>query len=321
MSKPLYPPIKYPGGKRQLVPEFLKRFPDDISLLCEPFFGGGSLGLRLAGEGRLRKLIAGEACGPVRAFWQALADHPDALATHIKALSEPSKRMMSEPTPLENFLDWRGVLNGFVARGNLGPLTGALFYALNRTCNNGIVRFNQDGEFNVPIGKKQDGSFHRFKPDFKHLDRCRRALRGAGFEIYPSWLEAMRQIPQPGWAIYLDPPYTGGFVGYTPEGWHSDDDILLYTEAARYGQDHRLVLSQPDTEWARDCCSSLLKGWQVDRVEVGRPANSDGKGRGPVGELLIWNKPAERAIVDIKPQIAGLSADLVLMDDIVGNLA
>jgi DNA adenine methylase len=214
------------------------------------------------------------------------------------------------------------VLNGFVARGNLGPLTGALFYALNRTCNNGIVRFNQDGEFNVPIGKKQDGSFHRFKPDFEHLDRCRRALRGAGFEIHPSWKQAMRAIYGSLAPVchYMDPPYTGGFVGYTPEGWSSDDDIEVYEACKTAGEmGDRVVLSQPDTEWARDCASSILKGWQVDRVEVGRPANSDGKGRGPVGELLIWNKPAERTIVDIKPQIAGLSADLVLMDDIVGD--
>lgn len=63
-----------------------------------------------------------------------------------------------------------------------------------------------------------------------------------------------------------------------------------------------MVLSQPDTEWARDCCSGILKGWQVDRLEVARPANSDGEGRGPVGELLIWNKPVERVTVPVQSE-------------------
>jgi hypothetical protein len=69
---PLRSPIKYPGGKRKLIPEILQRLPTDLSLLCEPFFGGGSLGLQLAGEGKLRRLVAGEACEPVRALWEAL---------------------------------------------------------------------------------------------------------------------------------------------------------------------------------------------------------------------------------------------------------
>jgi DNA adenine methylase len=297
MSKPLYPPIKYPGGKRQLVPGIRQRFPDDISLLCEPFFGGGSLGLRLAGEGRLRKLVTGEACGPVRAFWEQLLNNESGLF-----LSASDLVVEFDKNPVQAFEWTRNRLN---MRRDYPHMQAAQFLALNQTCNNGIVRFNSAGEFNVPVGKRQDGSFHRFKPDFEHLDRCRRALRGANFQILPGWEDALcAERDWHGWSIYADPPYTGGFVGYTPEGWTSDDDIKLYEALLiRAHRGARVVLSQPDTEWARDCCSSLLKGWQVDRVEVGRPANSDGKGRGPVGELLIWNKPAERSIVDMKPPL------------------
>jgi hypothetical protein len=60
---------------------------------------------------------------------------------------------------------------------------------------------------------------------------------------------------------------------------------------------------------------------------VGRPINSDGQGRGPVGELLIWNKPVERVSVFVPDRVtrifknlreeplSGVKADLVLTDD------
>lgn len=289
---PLRSPIKYPGGKRKLIPEILQRLPADLSLLCEPFFGGGSLGLQLAGEGKLRRLVAGEACEPVRALWEGLANGKHVVEAHLRVFAE----LANQKGPLEFYDYCRRELN---AGGHDSSLQAALLLALNKTCNNGIVRFNRAGEFNVSIGKKQDGSFHRFKPDFDHLDRCQRALRGAGFQIHSTWTEALAAAND-GWSVYADPPYTGGFVGYTPEGWTSDDDIKLFTGlawASDYGA--RVVLSQPDTEWSRDCCAQLLKGWQVDSLGVGRPVNSDGEGRGPVGELLIWNKPVERVTVPV----------------------
>lgn len=305
---PLRSPIKYPGGKRKLFAEINQRLPAGSFKYAEPFFGGGSIGLQLAGEGRLTRLVAGEACGPVRAFWEAL--HTGTLPGGIH---EWIMRMSTDRGP-EDFALWRNRLNRLVKsdqlekHADLRAKMGALFYALNQTCMNGLVRFNSSGEFNAPIGKKQDSSFHRFKPDFDHLDRCQRALRGAAFQIYPTWAEALAPIadgwtperPRDYWSVYADPPYTGGFVGYTPEGWTSDDDIKLFTGlawAADYGA--RVVLSQPDTEWSRDCCAQLLKGWQVDSLGVGRPVNSDGEGRGPVGELLIWNKPVERVTVPV----------------------
>lgn len=302
---PLRSPIKYPGGKRKLFTEINQRLPPGSFKYAEPFFGGGSIGLQLAGEGRLTRLVAGEACGPVRAFWEAL--HTGTLPGGIH---EWIMRMSTDRGP-EDFALWRNRLNRLVKsdqlekHADLRAKMGALFYALNQTCMNGLVRFNSSGEFNAPIGKKQDSSYYQFQPDFEHLDRVRAALVGARFEIRPSWRAVTELVMgddgEPSqWAIYMDPPYTGGFVDYTAEGWSTDDDIELYEAARELGTVRgRVVISQPDTEWARDCCDSILKGWQVDKIQVGRPINSDGQGRGPVGELLIWNKPVEKVWVPV----------------------
>ena len=332
---PLRSPIKYPGGKRKLIPEILQRLPVDLSLLCEPFFGGGSLGLQLAGEGKLRRLVAGEASIPVHAFWRVLTDENNPSLSGVRSQLHKIQQATMTPTLYGRI---RHEMNSIVKTLDLGKTDGwtqtvaAQFLWLNHVCNNGIVRFNQAGEFNVPIGKKQDGSFHRFKPDFDHLERCQRALRGAAFQIYPTWMEALaladladgwtpERARAGDWSVYADPPYTGGFVGYTPEGWTSDDDIKLFTAlawASDYGA--RVVLSQPDTEWSRDCCAQLLKGWQVDSLGVGRPVNSDGEGRGPVGELLIWNKPVELVMaqvdIDLRLRAGHPRVDTVVFDDI-----
>jgi len=308
--QPLTSPLKYPGGKRKLFAEINKRLPSGSFKYAEPFWGGGSIGVRLAGEGRLVQLVAGEACGPVRAFWEALAGRLRNVA-FADLLQRASKRTFEDPQAAFN--DHREALNCYAANGvqpGAYDYAGALLLTLNKTCMNGLVRFNSKGEFNVPIGRRQDGSFYRFQPDFEHLDRVRAALVGAQFEVWPHWMSVLGRIPQDdasGWAIYADPPYTGGFVDYTAEGWHSDDDIELFEDLRTQGErGARVILSQPDTEWARDCCSSLLKGWQVDKLEVGRPINSDGQGRGPVGELLIWNKPAETVVVDMRPTVDAL---------------
>jgi DNA adenine methylase len=313
--QPLLSPLKYPGGKRKLFAEVEKRLPSGSFKYAEPFFGGGSIGVRLAGEGRLVQLVAGEACGPVRAFWEQLVGEGATFDAEmrqrgplVQQVIEVDMQVLLCTDPIKLFEGRRHALNS----GEAEPARlGALLYALNKTCMNGLVRFNSRGEFNVPIGRRQDGSFYRFQPDYEHLDRVRAALVGAGFQIFPSWRAVtelvMHSDGDPSqWAIYFDPPYTGGFVDYTAEGWTSDDDIELYEAARELGavREH-VILSQPDTEWARDCCAQLLKGWQVDSLGVGRPVNSDGEGRGPVGELLIWNKPVERVTVpvDIDPRL------------------
>jgi DNA adenine methylase len=312
--QPLTSPLKYPGGKRKLFAEVKKRLPQGSFKYAEPFFGGGSIGVRLAGEGRLVQLVAGEACGPVRAFWEQLVGEGATFDAEmrqrgplVQQVIEVDMQVLLCTDPIKLFEGRRHALNS----GEAEPARlGALLYALNKTCMNGLVRFNSRGEFNVPIGRRQDGSFYRFQPDFEHLDRVRAALVGAQFEVWPHWMSVLGRIPQDdasGWAIYADPPYTGGFVDYTAEGWHSDDDIELFEDLGEQAaRGARVILSQPDTEWARDCCASLLKGWRVDKLEVGRPINSDGQGRGPVGELLIWNKPTAKVVVPFVRAMPGM---------------
>lgn len=283
-------PLKYPGGKRRLLTEIISRLPQGSFPLAETHAGGLSLSLALAGQGRLSRALAGEACAPVRAFWQFLTKHMHSATSFVASFDVVVQQFRDDPP---GAFEWaRNCLNRHANDHALNYEQAIFFYALNHTCMNGLVRFNSAGEFNAPIGRA-DGRFHRFEPDYELLARCAAALRGAKFEIRPSYKDAIREAGA-GWGVYCDPPYTGGFVAYTPEGWSSDDDIELFTLCAKAGlRGARVVISQPDTPWARDCAAAILPGWQIDAIGVARPINSDGGGRGPVGELLIWNAPGE----------------------------
>ncbi len=90
-----------------------------------------------------------------------------------------------------------------------------LFYFLNRTCFNGLCRFNQSGEFNVPFGtyKKINyvSDFHQYQ------------------ELFASWkftsadLEALPL--ESGDFIYADPPYDVEFTTYSAGGFSWGDQV------------------------------------------------------------------------------------------------
>src|SRR5262249_28100694 len=84
-----------------------------------------------------------------------------------------------------------------------------LFYYLNRTCFNGLCRFNASGEFNVPFGRYKAISYTR---DFREYQG---ALSG--------WVFAtgdFEDIPtEPDDFIYADPPYDVEFTSYSAGGF------------------------------------------------------------------------------------------------------
>lgn len=85
-----------------------------------------------------------------------------------------------------------------------------LFYYLNRTCFNGLCRFNQSGSFNVPFGSY---SYElNYTPDFE-------AYRVA-FEAWDFMDVDFESIEfNPDDFIYADPPYDVEFTAYSQGGF------------------------------------------------------------------------------------------------------
>lgn len=107
------------------------------------------------------------------------------------------------------------------------------FLFLNRSCFNGVVRFNRRGEFNVPFGHKPQ----RFAPAYitkivNQIGWAAKQMRGKEWEFrVADWEEALADA-QPRDFVYLDPPYIGRHADYY-QSWTDMQAVKLSQTAKR----------------------------------------------------------------------------------------
>jgi DNA adenine methylase len=196
---PLKPPLKWAGGKRWLASHVVALWDSSTSRrYVEPFCGGLAVALTLQPKVAI------------------LND----INPHLINFYRQVQKGLSVNIEMENdeslFYEHRDRFNE-LARGNkLGtPEAAQLFYYLNRTCFNGLCRFNQSGEFNVPFGTYSSinyvSDFHGYRQVFKQW-------RFSNLDI--SEVELERDD-----FVYADPPYDVEFTAYSAGGFSWDDQV------------------------------------------------------------------------------------------------
>jgi len=101
------------------------------------------------------------------------------------------------------------------------------FLFLNRSCFNGVMRFNRQGKFNVPYCHKKD----RFAPAYitKITNQVRRAAEVISVHDWTFRVADFRNTlsqAQPTDIVYADPPYAGRHVDYF-NSWSGSDEAEL----------------------------------------------------------------------------------------------
>ena len=261
------PIVKWAGGKRRLAKQIAAKFPPHVDTCLEPFAGGAAVSLEMLAQGKCSWVVLSDANVELINAYRMLRDETEELITRLQALAD------------------RHTADLYFAVRDSKPhscLDRAMrFLYLNATCFNGLYRVNSAGEFNVPIGRyakpkicdaENLRTFSKLLAE--HVD-----LRCEDFEN-ARWL--LEETCSAG--VYFDPPYHETFTGYTPNGFTEADQVrlaLLFDEITQRG--HHVVLSNSDTPLIR----ALYGAHEIEVVKAGRAINSDGKGRGAVGELLI----------------------------------
>ena len=251
----LSPPLKWAGGKRWLVPTLAGLYaPHRSRRLVEPFAGGLAVSLGLL---------------PDRALLSDINPHAINFYRWLQ-------RGLIINCPMSNdrasFDDARARFNELIRQGLSDSKNAAeLFYYLNRTCFNGLCRFNRKGEFNVPFGRYKTINYTR---DFRAYSDV---LGGwdflcADFESLPV---------DSGDFIYADPPYDVEFRQYSSDGFSWCDQVRL----AEYLVKHAgpVVASNQATERILDLYGRLGFTLQIARAPRLIACNGD---RTPADEMI-----------------------------------
>jgi DNA adenine methylase len=195
----LNPPLKWAGGKRWLVPQVATIWEQHShKRYVEPFCGGLAMALGLK---------------PGRALLNDINPH---LINFYSQVQQGLKVTIEMANDEQLFYAHRDRFNRMIKQGKIQTQPAAqLFYFLNRTCFNGLCRFNQSGEFNVPFGtyKKINyvSDFHQYQKLF------------ASWKFTSGDLEAV-PIERDDF-IYADPPYDVEFTTYSAGGFSWDDQV------------------------------------------------------------------------------------------------
>ncbi|MFT7581253.1 MAG: DNA adenine methylase [Myxococcota bacterium] len=267
--EPASPVLKWVGGKRRLLPEIIKRLPDNAlaGRYYEPFLGGAAVFLALQPQSAVLSDLNGELIN----LYTVVRDNVDALIAdlgkhryekaYFYAVRAQDPRMM---TSVER---------------------ASRMVFLNRTCFNGLYRVNKRGQFNVPFGRYSN-------PTICNPTRLRaagEALRGV--LLSKSDFLSATETAQADDFVYFDPPYvplssTANFTAYTKAAFGPTEQgqlADLFADLTERGV--RCMQSNSDTPLVRE----LYADFDIDVVTTTRPIARDPESRGPVHEVLIRN--------------------------------
>jgi len=111
-------------------------------------------------------------------------------------------------------------------RFNARP-TSLDFLFLNRSCFNGVMRFNRSGKFNVPYGHKPQRFAQAYVTKITNqIRRISEVISSCNWEFMSADFRRTLESAKPGDLIYADPPYAGRHVDYF-NSWSESDEIEL----------------------------------------------------------------------------------------------
>ena len=198
--------IKWTGSKRSQASAIASIMPH-YRRYIEPFLGGGALLYLAAAPGS----IAGDLYEPLIRLWQLIQMEPE------KVINDYERKWMALKEELDN-VDLNKVQPGegipkyyYMLREQFNQTKDPLdLNFIMRTCVNGIVRFNDRGEFNNSFHLSRGGMEpQRFK---RIVELWHPVIQGVVFvcQDYINTLETAEKDD----FVYLDPPYAGNRQRY-----------------------------------------------------------------------------------------------------------
>ena len=270
------PPIKCQGIKTKLVPLILQNLERDPNgLWIEPFFGSGVVALNVAPK----QALLTDSNPHLIDFYQAIKEG-EVTGLVVREFLECEGRKLSAHGK-DYYYEVRDRFNAVHS-----PLD---FLFLNRSCFNGVIRFNKSGGFNVPFCHKPE----RFRQAYitkivNQVEAFQTVMRQGEWEL--KCQEYSTTVQQAGAAdfIYCDPPYVGRHVDYY-DSWDEEEELSLYR--ALKDSPARFILSTWHSNQHRknSFLQSVWGEFQVVTKEHFYHVGAREQNRKPMLEALVMN--------------------------------
>ncbi|MCL1807687.1 MAG: Dam family site-specific DNA-(adenine-N6)-methyltransferase [Oscillospiraceae bacterium] len=196
------PPFKTQGIKTKLVPLIKEHINmDDSTLWIEPFMGSAVVGLNIA---------------PKKAIFADINPHIINFYNMLKNKQLNAQVVMEYLYKQGASLSEKGETYYYYIRERFNETHDPLdFLFLNRSCFNGMIRFNKSNHYNVPYGHKPQrfakAYITKIVNQVKHFERM---LADNEWTFLCQPFEETLSLADEKTFIYCDPPYIGRHVDY-----------------------------------------------------------------------------------------------------------
>ena len=290
--KVFVPPIKSQGIKTKLV-EWISSNVEDIQFdrWVEPFMGTGVVAFNI----RPKKALLCDSNPHLISFYKALQSKEIKSGLVKKYLTEEGKKLLKSDG--QYYYELRDRFN---SDGN--PLD---FLFLNRSCFNGMIRFNKKGGFNVPFCKKPNRFAQALITKITNqVENISQIIDFGDYEFKnQDFKETLIEI-NPNDFVYSDPPYIGRHVDYF-DSWSEDEEIIL--NEGLISSNAKLILSTwlSNKYRTNDYVFSIWKECYVSTKEHFYHVGGKETNRNAVYEALLSNVKFENSISnsDMKSRI------------------
>ena len=239
-------PLNYTGGKYKLLPQIFPLFPTKINTFVDLFGGGFNVGLNI----NANKIIYNDIDMAVFSLLKDLSLLDSSIALSI--LKNTINKYNLSKTNQEGFIQIRSDYN----KGNK---SWDMFYALITHSFNNQIRFNKNGEYNMPFGKNRSSFNSTLEKRFiDFVDK----LNSIDVKFFSSDFRKIKVDKlSEGDFVYCDPPYLITTATYNESGgWCEKDELDLYKMLDKVNENNiKFALSNVFESKGKN--NDLLKEW------------------------------------------------------------
>lgn len=243
------PFIKYRGGKSAEIQHFLPFIPEEFETYIEPFVGGGAVYFYL----EHKKNIINDINPKLMSLYKEIKNGYPELRRQLDLLEdlyrenqaeyEGKKQLAGDEEYIENkneklFYQLRNVFNYPTDKW----LEGAIYYFINKTAYNGMIRYNKKGEYNVPFGRYKNFNTKRITE--AHYQLLQKTL------LFNKDYSHIFQMAHEDDFMFLDPPYDCTFNDYGnlqfENGFDEKEQLRLSEEFKKLKCKALMVIAKTD---------------------------------------------------------------------------